>query len=52
MSDAFKRAKGALTEAARKEAMLELRGRITEADQIDPTAVYSLFRRLIIKGLG
>ncbi len=46
MSDAFKRATAAQTAAERTEAILELRGRIHEADQINPLAVDPRFRRL------
>lgn len=47
MSDAYKRVETAQTKAERRKAILELRGRVTEADQIDPEAVYSLFWRLV-----
>ena len=46
MSDAFRRARSARSVAERQEAILELRGRINEADQIDPAAVHPQFRRL------
>lgn len=47
MSDAFRKAKGARSAKEYREAILELRGRINEADQIDPSAVHPQFRRLV-----
>ena len=45
--DAYAKAMKAETKVKRTAAILELRGRINEADQIDPSAVQSHHRRLI-----
>ena len=47
MAEAYSKAQKAKTEAQRAEAVLELRGRINEADQIDPSAVDPRYRRLV-----
>ena len=47
IADAFARATQGPTKAERAAAILELRGRINEADQIDPSAVHPRHRNLI-----
>lgn len=48
IADTFKNALSARTPPERASAIMELRGRINEADQIDPTAV-NIFHRHLIK---
>lgn len=47
MADAYARASKANTNEDRALAISELRGRISEADQIDPSAVHPLHRKII-----
>lgn len=47
IADAYARAMKAATKEERAAAVLELRGRINEADQLDPSVVYPRHRRLV-----
>ena len=49
IADSFARVTKANTKEDRAAAILELRGRISEADQIDPSAVHPLHRRLLLR---
>ena len=49
LADTYARAINAETQEERAAAILELRGRINEADQIDPSAVHLPHRRLAQK---
>jgi RNA-directed DNA polymerase len=47
IADAYARTMKAATKEVRAAAVLELRGRMNEADQIDPSAVHHRHRRLV-----
>lgn len=49
LADAYAKAMKAETKEERAAAVLELRGRINEADQVDPSAVHPRHRRLVQK---